>query len=400
MKKVFLLLASAFMGVAAFAGNEWDEVGGKIAIAYNSYGTAGADGSSVQWQAGNTAALSDAVAETGNTAWTPAVGESFMITLNGTANFTGTVQVFIVDERAEAGFWADLVGTCGEFKVEAGKAFESTTVLQISTIMKEDVELTAPGLIFGIIGGKEGDVAYAPTNEGGVAFDPTEDCEFTVSTYEVLYEKAADYESPIALTFKGAATNEEDGYNYQYSAAAVGVTAAKAAQYVNLELAGVAVQDIATLMYSLVDGSEKAGWWFQMTDEMATIAANIKKDQKVDIKCSIELTKETPAGSDAAFQNVLMAMDQQKAMNLYFKNATIKATVTDSPKYSAPNPLAVEEVSAVAIENGVVYSAGQIVVYNAAGQVVATASQEFAIASLEAGVYFVATAEGTAKIVK
>ena len=47
-----------------------------------------------------------------------------------------------------------------------------------------------------------------------------------------------------------------------------------------------------------------------------------------------------------------------------------------------------------------VYSAGQITVYNVAGQIVATASQEFNVNTLAAGAYFIVAEEGTIKFVK
>ena len=55
------------------------------------------------------------------------------------------------------------------------------------------------------------------------------------------------------------------------------------------------------------------------------------------------------------------------------------------------------------VENGVVSSAGEIVVYNVAGQVVATAYKNFEVKSLDslyADVYFITAQEGTIKFVK
>jgi len=65
-------------------------------------------------------------------------------------------------------------------------------------------------------------------------------------------------------------------------------------------------------------------------------------------------------------------------------------------------PTAVESVSAdsFAVVGGMVYSAGEITVYNVAGKAIATASQSFNVNSLEAGVYFISAQEGTIKFVK
>ena len=47
-----------------------------------------------------------------------------------------------------------------------------------------------------------------------------------------------------------------------------------------------------------------------------------------------------------------------------------------------------------------VYSAGEIVVYNVVGKAIATVSQSFDVNSLESGVYFITAQEGTIKFVK
>ena len=52
------------------------------------------------------------------------------------------------------------------------------------------------------------------------------------------------------------------------------------------------------------------------------------------------------------------------------------------------------------VAHGMVYSAGEIVVYNVVGKVVATAFQAFNVNSLDAGVYFITAQEGTIKFVK
>ena len=63
---------------------------------------------------------------------------------------------------------------------------------------------------------------------------------------------------------------------------------------------------------------------------------------------------------------------------------------------------AVESVSAdaFAVVGGMVYSAGEITVYNVAGKAIASASQSFNVNSLESGVYFITAPEGTIKFVK
>lgn len=81
---------------------------------------------------------------------------------------------------------------------------------------------------------------------------------------------------------------------------------------------------------------------------------------------------------------------------------TGKATIASIEFSADPVSTAVEDVTAseFAVVDGMVYSAGEIVVYNVAGKVVATASQVFNVDSLTAGVYFISAQEGTIKFVK
>ena len=66
------------------------------------------------------------------------------------------------------------------------------------------------------------------------------------------------------------------------------------------------------------------------------------------------------------------------------------------------DPTAVKAVAsnAFAVNGGMVFSKGEITVYNIAGKVVATASKTLNVNSLNAGVYFITAPEGTIKFVK
>ena len=102
---------------------------------------------------------------------------------------------------------------------------------------------------------------------------------------------------------------------------------------------------------------------------------------------------------DAKIVTALFAESADFASQVMLDMTELVVDVTDKAKYYV---LDVEEVAAAdfAIEGGMVYSAGQITVYNVAGQVVATASQEFNVNTLVAGVYFIVAEEGTIKFVK
>ena len=406
MKKVFLLLASALMGVASFAGNTWtfDDANKQIDVDYNSYGTKDATGTSIQWQAGNQGALQDAVEEaTGDVAWTPAVGQGFSVKITGVASNTGKFQMSIVDEREVADWYTALSATYPEVQVVKGEPFTLEGVIILDNVTKSasgnEVEggLTAAGLVLAF------EFAGTSEDEGFSSADP-----FTVSdaTFEIVFADAATYDDPVTLTYQKPSA-ESDNYQYQsLTPSKADASAVKAGAFANVTFKGTARADIATLMYVLADNAQQEdGHYFeQTTAEFVTFAANIKNGDNVEYKFSYALEKGTdPKANEkgekiAAFYDCILAEAADKTIALYFENASIEVSVTETAQFEAPKPDAVEEVSNVVFENGVIYSSS-IVVYNQAGQVVATAADEFAINTLKAGIYFAKTAEGSISFV-
>ncbi|MBP5722703.1 MAG: hypothetical protein J6X18_03895 [Bacteroidales bacterium] len=416
MKKVFLLLASALMGVASFAA-EWtyDDAKKEISVDYNMYGTKDAAGTSIQWQAGNQGALLDAVEEaTSDVAWVPQQGEKFSVTISGVASNTGKLQMCVVDERPEVGYYAELSGYAA-VDVEKDKPFTLEGVLSIKNTVYtndktgEEVALTKPGLILGFL------YSGVSTDEG---FSSTDPFIITNAEMEVAFAVAANYESPVELAYNGKSPADDTKYQYQYEfTSKVDPGKVKAGAYANVTFTGKAISDVTTLMYVLADNSmqkpdetHEGSWYFaQTTADFITFAANIKAGDNVNKQFSYALEKGSNPETDEElvsedkkgprFEDVLLAEATEKLMALYFENASITVEITDEPKYGDPDPgTAVEEVSNVAFENGVIYSSS-IVVYNQAGQVVATASDEFAINTLKAGIYFAKTAEGSISFV-
>ncbi len=407
MKKVFLFLTASLFGVAAMAGNTWelDEVSNEIEILWNEYGSGktdeNADGS-YQWQAGNTDVLPDA---TGNTSWVPALGEKFMVTLTATPDFSADkVQMFIVDEREEAGYWAALSSATGETKVVEGEEFTFTKVFNIDNVSKvtgdgnaehqkgSEVEggLTLPGLIIAI------EKPNPHWSETATRTDKSgSPCVFKNVKLDILYAEAGSYENPFELTYGGPADKEEDGYKYQGEVKSA-VTAAEVGQYVNVIFSGIAISAVKSIMYALVDGSAAASYWTAVT-EMTTFATDIEKGQEVNFTFSIPVTVATPAATPD-FKDVFMAQDPNQEMSKVFDNYSISSNVDATPEYVVPT--AIETIAAEdAIVNGVIY-ANSIVISNTAGQVLAKASGSFEIASLPAGVYFAQTEKGSFSFVK
>ncbi len=182
-----------------------------------------------------------------------------------------------------------------------------------------------------------------------------------------------------AYTNVSLALNEWDGgSNYQYVEELVAPTTGfNATDYVTYSIKGVASEAIEGLQVYLMDDKYTA------VSEYKIVQENIEKDGTVDVEGKIELTKATDV-----CKFVIVTTDAKK-------DGVASITIGEAGSQDA-----VEEVSAVSFINGVVYSAGKIEVYNVAGQIEEIASQQFDTKSLNSGVYFITTPEGTIKIQK
>ena len=412
MKKVFLLLTSAMFGVAAMASDpitvKYDEDDNvtSLSVPYNMYGEGStstkpeandADAISDQWQGYDATLLTAAYADlTGSTKWGAQIGDKFLFSMAGTADFTGTVQFFIVDERAEVGYWAELSESAAEFEVVKGEPFETSFVLKIARNEKEGTALTEPHFIVGL---KLGEYYWSSNWEtNGISSNDEWTLSFT--SFEYAYGAPVDYENPMEFTLKGKADNEADGFKYQAGEKSA-VSSTKDKKYVNVELSGTAQNDIDQLMYGLIYTNQAEGVnWFKTADDMAVIKRDIKKGDKVNEKFSVAIEAFPEEKEGGQYNDVFLATSQAKELALYLSGATVKATVSETPTYKIPT--AVEEVAAAdfAIEGGMVYSAGVITVYDVTGKVVATASQEFNVNTLAPGAYAIVAEEGTIKFVK
>ena len=272
------------------------------------------------------------------------------------------------------------------------KAFEGT----LRVYLREGVEGGSYGAIsaYTTIAEKvdaQGEISFEATLKATKAADI---CDLVMEISDEAEEGASIVIAPagtqvhegVELTSKEfttltlAANVWDEGSNYQYeeevTAPADGFLKG---DYVSLSINGVASNDIAKLQVALI-GSE-----YNNVSDYVTIAENVKAGEtiaftkKIVLNGATDVCKLTITTTDPAVEGV--------------------AEIKIEPK---ENNVAVDEVSAsvFAVEGGMVYSAGEIVVYNVAGKQVASASKAFNVNSLAAGVYFITAQEGTIKFVK
>lgn len=208
--------------------------------------------------------------------------------------------------------------------------------------------------------------------------------EATEGTSIVIAPEGANIHEAIELAEKSftslslTANVWEGGSNYQYVEE---ITAPEEGflkgDYVSFSVSGVASHDIAKLQVVLINDS------YEGVSEYVTIAENVKEGDEINFTKKLALTGAT----DVCKLSVTTTDEAIEGVE----------TITVTAKN-----VAVDEVasSAFAVVGGMVYSAGEIVVYNVAGKAIASAFQAFNVNSLAAGVYFITAKEGTIKFVK
>ncbi|MBR4498299.1 MAG: Ig-like domain-containing protein, partial [Bacteroidales bacterium] len=107
---------------------------------YNYYGTdTDGDGVSDGWQSGFDEFPAAVEKSTGNVAWTPAIGDVFSLSMQGVSNFTGTVNLFMVDQRENAGYWGVASEHVPGFYVVEGEPFNITDYFAVTSTGNDDV---------------------------------------------------------------------------------------------------------------------------------------------------------------------------------------------------------------------------------------------------------------------
>ncbi|MCQ2605471.1 MAG: T9SS type A sorting domain-containing protein [Bacteroidales bacterium] len=336
------------------------------------------------------------------------LSDASMVKMRPTASFVAgatytvampTVKFGADDPAAPSNYKADAL-----FTTDAALAADDIIKVTIDGTFSQDVD----GINF-MVFDKEGNTvlawtarpfsATAGTLVSGTEFEFTvpkasEGTEYKLSVFfadydaekEIKFLKDGDVEhEAVKLATKEytnvtlAANVWDSGSNYQ----AVESVASDvfAGDYVEFSVKGIADQAIAGLQAYLMDDSYNA------ISAYLPIKSDVAKGDEIDFSGVLEVSSAS-ASCKLVIVTTDAVVEGVDAINIKVAGTT-------------PEPTAVEEVSAsLAVQGGMVYSAGEIVVYNVAGKVVATASQALNVNSLNAGVYFIVAQEGTIKYVK
>ena len=298
----------------------------EFVISYNSYGNDfDGDGESDQWQEGFDL-LEDVVYNATRRPWTPEIGETFMFSIKGTANFTGEMRFYIVDQRSIAGYWSEMCSGSAGYKVVAGKPFEYT----VSSIINNTAICTnVDSGNYGeeVLGGLYGELVIGcfPEITSSMAGFDDYPCILYDAELKILYQKAVTYIDPLPLSFDKVM---DDAFGYVGDKEYNSTSRVESDDYVNVVLSAVAEDDIDTLLYEFVDVAEDAtpvSYNSSVTD-LVTIATGIKKGDAIELSFSIPISHISESATPK-YKNRFRAYDATAAVNLCLSNVSVTTTV-------------------------------------------------------------------------
>lgn len=249
-----------------------------FSLPYNVYGErVDDDNISDQWSTENSVEynleLTNAVfEETGNTSWSPSVGEKFVVTMSGAANFSGTMKVRIVDTREAVSYWGELTSSnIEETTVSEGEDFSIEKVLTIIKDTKNGESLISPQLYI------ECYPTLTSTMEG---FDNTKIMKLNLSEYSVTYQPAPTYARVFETSYtEFSADRDEDGESDDWQGSfnqefidATGLSSYTPAfgDSFTFKMQGFA-NFSGEMAFYMVDDSPEANYWLSFTDDLETI---------------------------------------------------------------------------------------------------------------------------------
>ena len=249
-----------------------------FSLPYNVYGErVDDDNISDQWSTENSVEynleLTNAVfEETGNTSWSPSVGETFVVSMSGVANFSGTMKIRLVDTRDVVSYWGELTpSNLEEITVSEGEEFTIEEVLTIIKDTKNGESLTSPQLYI------ECYPTLTSTMEG---FDNTKIMKLNLSEYSVTYQPAPTYAKVLETDYNEYSSDRDDdgekddwqGTFEQEFVAATGASSFTPAfgDSFSFKMKGFA-NFSGEMAFYMVDDSPEANYWLSFTDDLETI---------------------------------------------------------------------------------------------------------------------------------
>lgn len=270
-----------------------------FSLPYNQYGArTDEDNISDQWSIQSsveyTQDLKNAVYDaTGNSSWSPSVGETFVVLMSGVANFSGTMKIRLVDTRDVVNYWGELTpSNLEEITVSEGEEFTIEEVLTIIKDTKNGESLISPQLYI------ECYPTLTSTMEG---FDNTKIMKLYLSEYSVTYQPAPTYARVFETSYtEFSADRDEDGESDDWQGSfnqefidATGLSSYTPAfgDSFTFKMQGFA-NFTGEMAFYMVDNSSEAGYWLQFAEDVDIVQVIEGEEYSIERTMFVSRTKK------------------------------------------------------------------------------------------------------------
>ena len=290
------------------------------------------------YQTGLTDVLFNAVKEaTGNEAWIPTIGDTFMVELRATPNKSGDFQMAIVDQREEANYYTEMCG--GNYPYAEISEGEEFTMMASFVIQKVEVENTLESSIY------FGHEYYLTAPDLLFDFRTTDNQDdimvLSNVSLSVIYNEPAVYENPLNFTFYDQ--TDEGLYRYRANISeGLPTTLAKVGQQVNIEFSGTATSDMTNMYFVFAEnGPDNNGqYWIELIDA-ALLGVGITEGQTINVNISVPIKKDDPCRV-ADYRALIMAESTEKKAILVVDNYSVNITLSEGQNSNVPEIETVE----------------------------------------------------------
>lgn len=262
------------------------------------------DGISDKWQSTFPEELQTALTQAEISNWSPKKDEKFTIKMKGFANFTGTFDLYVVDQSDEVGKWALMSDSVDAISVTAGQLFDIEKEIVIRSVEKDGVPLVHPELIISCF------PSIQSTTPG---FDNTTKESFYLTDYSITYDSVYTVVKTFTMDYNLYGYDKDydnisDSWQSTYRDEVTNATGSTAWKPQKGDLFPMYMKGFAdfsgTVYCTLADLSENAGYWGELCDKV--ISFSVTKGELFEVKDTIKITKTQKDGTNLSFPELVI----------------------------------------------------------------------------------------------
>ncbi|MDR1730166.1 MAG: hypothetical protein LBR52_05845 [Prevotellaceae bacterium] len=353
MKKTLLSIGAALLFTVGVMAQF------SVTLPWNQY-----DASGIAYQGWETTKLAN---------YEPKVNDVITVHVVGTA--TEDMEDFlisVVDDRPDVDYWGQYSNMPSFGSVVAGEEFDFEVKVTIATLTQADISKPSLGEPLSnpkfVLVGKNS--VLSTTGTDGTGSGTSIKIDFTIFDVDVF--------SPIegATVFTPNNDGKKQSLPFENK---LPVSTVEAGNKIRVNITGRADADATEIQVALVDGTEAAGYWMELS-EWATFEGEIIAEEPFNLTTTLDVISAPIGEGASSMQLIFTALSEANPLQIIdFEISTADVTSVSTVASSSVNVYSIE--GGLAVEG-----AENAVVYGIDGSVVATATGKIA---LPKGIYLV-----------